>query len=429
MHAYASTDPVFLAMNKRGQRETGGQLGDFCVKCHAPVAVAEKMTTDGLNLDNLPQRYKGVTCYFCHSITDVQGTHNNPLALASDLVMRGQLKDPDANVLHASAYSNFLDPVLSDGSKACGSCHDIVTPKGVPIERTFTEWTGSVFARIQGGQGCGSPCHMPTRTEAAALGGRTREVHDHSMPALDSALTPWPDLDKQKAGIASLMQTAVQGSLCYDQRTNRVQAILDNAGAGHMWPSGASSDRRAWAEVRAFTGGKQIYQTGVVPDGASPESVTDDPDMWLIRDCFFDGAGKEVHMFWQAARFTTNLLPVAPLVMAGQLPPPRGHMRWDLPRADSTRALSDVPDRITMRVFVRAMGADVLDDLVKSGDLDPAIPPRVQTIEVLGGSVEWTRANVNYEYFDKGSTISCVIPKVPNFDRTTIMAASHLACE
>src|SRR3954447_6222981 len=39
MHAYASSDPVFLAMNKRGQEEA--QLGDFCVQCHAPMAVRE----------------------------------------------------------------------------------------------------------------------------------------------------------------------------------------------------------------------------------------------------------------------------------------------------------------------------------------------------------------------------------------------------
>src|SRR5262245_27439779 len=40
MHAYASEDPVFRAMNQRAQRETGNELGDFCVKCHAPMAVA-----------------------------------------------------------------------------------------------------------------------------------------------------------------------------------------------------------------------------------------------------------------------------------------------------------------------------------------------------------------------------------------------------
>ena len=38
MHAYASQDPVFLAMNKRMQRENPS-LGTFCVKCHAPMAV------------------------------------------------------------------------------------------------------------------------------------------------------------------------------------------------------------------------------------------------------------------------------------------------------------------------------------------------------------------------------------------------------
>src|SRR5262249_32624667 len=32
MHAYASLDPVFVAMNKRGQRETAGKLGKFCLR-------------------------------------------------------------------------------------------------------------------------------------------------------------------------------------------------------------------------------------------------------------------------------------------------------------------------------------------------------------------------------------------------------------
>src|SRR6185295_7870613 len=54
MHAYASDDPLFRAMNKRGQRETNGALGDFCVKCHAPLAVRDGLTRDGLNLDQVP---------------------------------------------------------------------------------------------------------------------------------------------------------------------------------------------------------------------------------------------------------------------------------------------------------------------------------------------------------------------------------------
>ena len=54
MHAYASDDPVFLAMNARAQRETNGAVGSFCVNCHAPMAVRTGATQDGLNLETLP---------------------------------------------------------------------------------------------------------------------------------------------------------------------------------------------------------------------------------------------------------------------------------------------------------------------------------------------------------------------------------------
>src|SRR6185295_17737270 len=94
MHAYAAEDPVFMAMNARGQRETQGALGDFCVKCHAPMAVLTGATKDGLNLADVPAKLRGVTCFFCHSVDAVKGTHNNPLTLASDGVMRGGIADP-----------------------------------------------------------------------------------------------------------------------------------------------------------------------------------------------------------------------------------------------------------------------------------------------------------------------------------------------
>src|SRR3954470_24102059 len=62
MHAYASQDPVFLAMNRRGQEETDGALGSFCVGCHAPLALREGATTDGLNLAEVPKHLQGISC-------------------------------------------------------------------------------------------------------------------------------------------------------------------------------------------------------------------------------------------------------------------------------------------------------------------------------------------------------------------------------
>ncbi|HEY5448032.1 MAG TPA: multiheme c-type cytochrome, partial [Polyangia bacterium] len=100
MHAYASEDPVFRAMNQRAQRETSGALGDFCVKCHAPMAVRTGMTTDGLNLDSVPPKMKGVTCYFCHAVESVAGTHNNPLTLAQDDSLFGPFSDPVPGTPH-----------------------------------------------------------------------------------------------------------------------------------------------------------------------------------------------------------------------------------------------------------------------------------------------------------------------------------------
>src|SRR5438105_1468035 len=72
MHAYASVDPVFVAMNKRGQRETNNALGTFCVQCHAPMAVALN-ETDGTDYDpaKLTPQTNGITCYFCHDVTKV----------------------------------------------------------------------------------------------------------------------------------------------------------------------------------------------------------------------------------------------------------------------------------------------------------------------------------------------------------------------
>src|SRR6516164_3563076 len=87
MHAYSARDPVFLAMNKRGQRETHGALGDFCIKCHAPMAVVDKRTKDGLDLERLPDIDRGVSCYFCHNVIGIDGDHNAMLHLANDTTM------------------------------------------------------------------------------------------------------------------------------------------------------------------------------------------------------------------------------------------------------------------------------------------------------------------------------------------------------
>ena len=214
MHAYASTDPVFRAMNARGQKETNGALGDFCVKCHAPMAVNEH-ATDGTDIESVPKQLQGITCYFCHNVTSVTDTHNNPLVLANDQTMRGPILEPLKYKGHAAEYSKLFDDDVSrahfESSNLCGACHDIVVPghfsgasQDVPLEQTFAEWKGSVFADDSTAKNkvvlnctSGGTCHMareknvpianpplphPTMPTRVA-----RHVHD--FPAVDTALT------------------------------------------------------------------------------------------------------------------------------------------------------------------------------------------------------------------------------------------------
>ncbi len=165
MHAYASSDPLFVALNQRGQDEA--QVGTFCVGCHAPLAVRTGATRDGTNLASLPERLQGVTCYACHNVNQITGTHNNSVRLANDSVMRGGLGDALTNSAHQSAYSSLHDRTQLDSSKLCGSCHDVVNGHGVAIERSFAEWQASAFAS-SGGSTCGQ-CHMSKSPEPGPI--------------------------------------------------------------------------------------------------------------------------------------------------------------------------------------------------------------------------------------------------------------------
>ena len=385
MHAYAAEDPVFVAMNKRMQRETNGQAGTLCVSCHAPVAVRMGMTKDGLNLADLPASVRGVTCYFCHATDAVEGTHSNPLRLATDGALRGGIRDPIKGP-HRATYSPLHDRETQASATMCGACHDVVTPAGAHIERTFEEWNASLYAK-PGQLACGK-CHMEGRDGVAAKvdGAPMRRVHDHAMAAVDIAVTPFSETDAQRAGVQRLLDATLLTKLCVKQAPAGVLAevTLDNAFAGHKFPSGAAQDRRAWLELIAYRAGAQVFATGVVADKVSVTSLVD-PNLWLLRDRIFGPDDKETHLFWQAARFESELLPAA--VTADPKDPAFFH--------SVTRTFTlpvPPPDRVTMRVRMRPMDFDLLDDLVATKDLDPAVLDRIPTYD-LGGTVrEWTGA-------------------------------------
>jgi hypothetical protein len=389
MHAYAAEDPVFIAMNKRMLRETGGASANFCVGCHAPVALRLGLTQDGANLAQLPPYARGVTCFFCHTADRVDGNSNNPIHSADDGVLRGGIADPISAMPHRGEYSKLHDREISDSAPLCGACHDVVGPHGAHIERTFEEWKSSLYAK-PGQLACGK-CHMEGRDgpAAAVAGAPTRRVHDHSMAAVDVALAPFFGTDVQRVAVQKLLDSTILAKLCVKQTPLGFFAdvTLDNAFAGHKFPSGAAQDRRVWVELTAYNGGTAIFSTGQVEDKKAASAVTD-PNFWLLRDKIFDSSDKETHLFWQAARFESQGLP--PAVTTDPNDPTFIH--------SVTRefTLPSPPDRVTMKVRMRPLDFDLLDDLVGSGDLDPAVLDKVPTYDLASGTKEWTLAGGGY---------------------------------
>ena len=113
-----------------------------------------------------------------------------------------------------------------------------------------------------------------------------------------------------------------------------------------------------------------------------------DPHLLMFRDRIYDAQGKPVHMFWQAAMssahpdgYESNVLPVATTTYI--------EGKHAVIKQYRLRGPDGLPARVTARLRVRPIGLDVLQDLVDSGDLDPAILAQMPTL-TFGAQIEWT---------------------------------------
>jgi len=408
MHAYAARDPVFIAMNERGQKETSGQLGDFCVKCHAPMALELGLTTDGLNLPDLTDpNARGVTCYFCHDIEAVNGDHDRALVLAHDKTMRGGLgggthaDDPRnaaaaaANSAHRSRYSALHDASSASSASLCGACHDIVTDNGVALERTFAEWRGSRYGEHGAPLQTCAHCHMDGYTGHAVSEAPERKLHRHLWAGIDISLEKkFPGVEAQSAAIACKLSGAVDLSL--EQAQSGASAAftvrLTNRGVGHAWPSGAAQDRRAWVELVAYDAEDNvIFQRGVVANGDVVGQA--EPELEVLHDRLYDENAQPVHMFWRAAPSDAHPQGYESDLLAAPAPdaaPVQRVFEYALPAPAA---------RVTARLLIQSIGLDVLDDfqgielpisqrLLNNGYQDAQLRSHVPTVVVPGTESE-----------------------------------------
>jgi len=201
---------------------------------------------------------------------------------------------------------------------------------------------------------------------------------------LDVALTEFPFRQEQLEEIQKNLDSALDALLCvsFDELATDIVVTLENIAAGHKWPSGASADRRAWVEVVAKKDGEIIFDSGVIKEGDAV-SENEGPDMWSFRDWLFDADGNHTHMFWEVQSYESQVLP-APTALSATDP------NYTKTHVSRTFHLDGVaPDEVSMRIHLRPIGLDVIDDLIESGDLDSAIRAKIPTFTLGATELVW----------------------------------------
>ena len=229
---------------------------------------------------------------------------------------------------------------------------------------------------------------MPTRKGLAANapGVPLREIHDHRMAGVDVALVEFPDRAGQLAAVQKSLDTTLFADLCVESLGNQhtIEVKLENIGAGHSWPSGATSDRRAWVEVVARDeAGDVVHSSGLVAPGEALASV-EDPERWDLHQRALDEDGEPTHDFWDVATLLGELLP-APTTLDVTDP-----AYIDTHRTRTWSFEAEDLASVTIRVRIRPMGLEILQELVEGGWLEEGFLSPMPTFTLALTELEWT---------------------------------------
>jgi hypothetical protein len=243
LHGKALSDPLFQTQLTEANDATGGKIGPFCLKCHAPVAVMIGM---GSKSDTSTAGGQGIPCSFCHQVTGTSGSVGNVSLLVDPSgTYRAQIATPTSP--HSTAYSPF-----HNSAEICGACHNVSHPgSGVQLESTYTEWQGSPQAKSH--VTC-QDCHMsrfpgepgPSMGWAAG-GGPQRKIFRMNFMGAQVALgnpVTAEQMLKSAATLEMKSPTTVEGA-----KDTSVTVTITNVGAGHNLPTGFTELREMWLEV------------------------------------------------------------------------------------------------------------------------------------------------------------------------------------
>jgi len=228
---------------------------------------------------------------------------------------------------------------------------------------------------------------MPGRDDVATtyLDSPVRQVHGHAMAAVDVALTEFPMKAAQRAAVTNALDTTLFAEMCVTRlgESNRITISLENMAAGHGWPSGSAPDRRGWVEVIARDANDNVlFESGVVAEGEAVASLDDDA-LWQFRDFTYDEDGQPALFFWEVAGYQSTTLP-APTASSILDPD-----YIDPHRTQVYEFEGPAPETVSMRVNLRPIGLEILEELVSSGDLAPEIVEAMPTFTLGSTQLTW----------------------------------------
>ena len=268
VHEWDEIEYFELALPHAEKVEKVAGVKAGCNGCHAPLAF--------LAGDIPPSRpeagtraNEGTTCDLCHSVTGFEGDIPYNFNWISEPGETKQGPRPNrVSEYHGIAYNEFLST-----AEFCGTCHNEKDPWGLWVKATHLEWKEGPYAAA--GVTC-QKCHMAASEGQSVDGGETlpdvrnhlfNGAHDNGKLIGSVEVRIHPEERSVKAG-----------------KTAKLSAVVLNAKAGHMIPTGSAEERVVWLEVEAKDSAGKVWHLPVDPKGFEGEEYTIGSDLLAYQD-------------------------------------------------------------------------------------------------------------------------------------------------
>jgi len=283
MHAYAARSPFFDAMVAKAYRDSAGEIGTFCVRCHSLYGDIEGDPGYSTAATRSELALEGVTCDVCHTAVGHERIGNADLIHDPSAGKQGPYVAVDFRG-HGSTTSSFIQ-----SPDLCGTCHDVFKFPGLQLEEAYSEYLESPAA--ERGTTC-QDCHMSSMPgvdvpremgpSAVSYEGDVypdREITSHRFVGPDYSVLddfPYPDdleasarAQEEYLGLVQmLLENAVEirdvsNRYVYSSGEYNLDVSLASLTDGHQVPTGFTAERQLWIEVIASnSSGELMFSSG-----------------------------------------------------------------------------------------------------------------------------------------------------------------------